>query len=255
MGKFAPMRIVRHIPNAVTCLNLLSGALGIALLAQGKMEAAFTCMVCASAFDFGDGLAARLLGAYSEKGKELDSLSDMVSFCVLPAQMLVSLAQHLAPWGEDTPLRLLAYVPLLFAAAGGLRLAKFNLDTRQTENFLGLPTPAAAMVCGALCCQASLTPGSALARLCGTAWFLPALALGLSALLVSELPFFGMKIQRGKHLLAQVRRIVFFVLCAGAALYALLGHKHWSLAVLATFAAYIVENLTLLPFTGGRKAS
>ena len=82
------MRIVKHIPNTITCLNLLSGVMGIIVLFGGRPDQAFFLMLAAAVFDFCDGLAARALGAYSELGKELDSLADMVSFGVLPAMML-----------------------------------------------------------------------------------------------------------------------------------------------------------------------
>ena len=100
-------------------------------------------MVLAAVFDFCDGLAARLLGAYSPIGGELDSLADLVSFGVLPALMLYKVMPADAP-------AILRYIPLFVAVMSAVRLAKFNVDDRQTLDFLGLPTPSCAMVCGSL---------------------------------------------------------------------------------------------------------
>ena len=144
------MRIVKHIPNTITCLNLLSGVMGIIVLFGGRPDQAFFLMLAAAVFDFCDGLAARALGAYSELGKELDSLADMVSFGVLPAMMLFVGTSH--PY--------LRFVTLLLVAFSALRLAKFNLDERQHASFLGLPTPASAMICGSLICYSFVSPGS-----------------------------------------------------------------------------------------------
>ena len=169
------MRIVKHIPNTITCLNLLSGVMGIIVLFGGRPDQAFFLMLAAAVFDFCDGLAARALGAYSELGKELDSLADMVSFGVLPAMMLFVGSSH--PY--------LRFVTLLLVAFSALRLAKFNLDERQHASFLGLPTPASAMICGSLVCYSFVSPESWAAWLCSQVWFLPALSLAICALLVS----------------------------------------------------------------------
>ena len=133
------MNIIRHIPNTITSMNLLCGVLGVIASLNGRLELGFELMILAAVFDFCDGLAARLLKAYSEIGKELDSLADDVSFGVLPAVMLYQIS--------GTDILILKYLPLVLAAFSALRLAKFNLDERQHDSFIGLPTPAAAMIC------------------------------------------------------------------------------------------------------------
>ncbi len=113
----------QEVPNTITSMNLLCGVLGVIASLNGRLELAFVLMIVAAAFDFCDGLAARLLKAYSEIGKELDSLADDVSFGVLPAVMLFSVS--------GTDIVVLKYLPLLLAVFSALRLAKFNLDERH----------------------------------------------------------------------------------------------------------------------------
>ena len=221
------MRIVKHIPNTITCLNLLSGVMGIIVLFGGRPDQAFFLMLAAAVFDFCDGLAARALDAYSELGKELDSLADMVSFGVLPAMMLFVGTSH--PY--------LRFVTLLLVAFSALRLAKFNLDERQHASFLGLPTPAS--------CYSFVSPESWAAWLCSQVWFLPALSLAICALLVSEIPMFSMKLSTGKKASARtnVLRIAFFVLVAVSAIYTLVAGEHVSLVFLVAFPGYVLLNL------------
>lgn len=132
------------IPNIVTLLNLLSGCLGIVFCFHQEYLAGAACIGAGAIFDFLDGLSARLLNAYSEIGKQLDSLADIVTFGVLPAVIIITyFEKHYEPYGIY--IQYIAYAIPLFSA---LRLAKFNVDTRQSESFLGLPTPANAMFLG-----------------------------------------------------------------------------------------------------------
>lgn len=136
-----------YIPNTITCCNLLCGCLAIVLAFQeprllGPLDTgqwAWILIGAASVFDFCDGLSARLLKAYSPMGKELDSLSDLVSFGLAPAFLVMQSMIHggASPW--------LALCALVIALGGALRLAKFNVDTRQTTSFVGLPIPANAI--------------------------------------------------------------------------------------------------------------
>lgn len=137
----------RYIPNALTCLNLLSGCVAIVLAFHaydkiGPFQGLQWCFIaigCAAVFDFCDGASARILGAYSDIGKDLDSLSDLVSFGVAPAMLVSNVMLHYS----TAPV--LSYIPLLLAAFGALRLAKFNNDSGQTTVFRGLPIPANAI--------------------------------------------------------------------------------------------------------------
>lgn len=232
------MALSKHIPNTITSMNLLSGAMGVICTFGGRMDQAFLLMLLAAVFDFCDGLSARLLKAYSPIGKELDSLSDLVSFGLLPSLMLVETLRQ----GGCTSVW--AYIPLFLLVMSALRLAKFNVDTRQETDFLGVATPTAAMICGSLCCFIYREPASLPAQWAALPWVLPALSVVLGLLLVSEIPMFGMKVKPG-HRLLDAKRIVFLVLAAAAILAVALSGLHISLAVLLIFIIYILENLTL----------
>lgn len=139
--------LIKNIPNFITALNLAGGCLSIISASYGTdhfwglrgFEWAFIFMAIAALADFLDGFAARLLKAYSDLGKELDSLCDLVSFGVAPAMTLFFLMKSIAidPW--------LCWTTLLIPICCAFRLARFNLDTRQSENFIGLPVPANAI--------------------------------------------------------------------------------------------------------------
>ena len=234
------MRIF-NIPNAITSMNLLSGILGVICALDGRMDIALALMILAAVFDFFDGMAARALGIKEGIGKELDSLSDMVSFGVLPALMLMACMQLCgnSSW--------VSYVPLLLAVMSSYRLAKFNLDTRQESDFLGVPTPTAAIISGTLVYYISASGSSTLTGLAASWWFIPAVAVVLSLLLVSEIPMFGMKIKKG-HKLLDTKRIVFLVLALVSIVLTLVLKENWALAILLIFSAYILENLLLFVF-------
>lgn len=232
------MSITKHIPNTITSMNLLCGSLGVIFAVQGKMTAAFMLMLLAAAFDFCDGLAARLLKAYSAIGKELDSLCDMVSFGLLPAVLLVATMHYHQVQGW------IIFLPLFLAVMSALRLAKFNLDERQTSDFLGVATPTSAILCGSLCAYIQMEPASPVAAWAGTPWFIPLLAFVLGLLLVSEIPMFGMKVKKG-HKLLDAKRIVFLAVAVGVLAVTIVLDAHFSMAVFIIFSFYVLENLLL----------
>ena len=188
----------KHIPNAITCLNLLSGCLGIvfafnsSLIVKGYeniIYAAYGILV-AAVFDFLDGLVARSLKAYSDIGKELDSLADMVSFGVLPSIIVYHLfLQGAQIEGLSTYLNYSAFLIAIFSA---LRLAKFNVDVRQSENFIGLPTPANAMLIASLPLIITHSGPFWKAYILNP-FFLFIFSLGMSLSLVMELPLISLK--------------------------------------------------------------
>ncbi len=132
----------RHIPNLLTAGNLVSGCIGIIYSFKYPEVATAYFIWISCLFDFLDGFAARLLKVTSEIGKELDSLADVISFGVLPAILIF---QQVSKQDETY-----AWAGLLLAICAAFRLARFNTDTRQTENFIGLPTPAMALFISAL---------------------------------------------------------------------------------------------------------
>ena len=127
--------IKRNIPNAITCLNLLFGCIAIVYVFHNRLTDASWMIIFAAIADFFDGMAARLLKVSSPIGKELDSLADMVSFGVAPGMIIYELIGT-SPYN---------WIGLLIPVFAAIRLAKFNIDTRQTFYFIGLPTPANAL--------------------------------------------------------------------------------------------------------------
>jgi len=226
------MSVKKHIPNAITSMNLLSGVLGVIVSLEGHVETGFLLMLAAGGFDFLDGFAARLLKVTSEIGKELDSLSDLVSFGVLPAVMMYEV---MAMGGIGWPRFLVLVLPVF----SGLRLAKFNTDSRQSSSFIGLPTPAAALLSGSLALFL-LKSGALSAGLLSIV--LPLVAAVLSALEVSEIPMFSMKIKKGGALF-DIKRTVFFSVSAIMVIITVMLNLHWSVALVLIFGFYILENL------------
>lgn len=177
----------RHIPNAITCLNLFSGCVGLVLAFENQLLFAAYAIGISAILDFFDGMMARLLKAYSAIGKDLDSLADVVSFGVLPSVIIFQLFKQIPAVNEYLP-----YSAFIIAIFSALRLAKFNNDARQTENFIGLPTPANALLIASLpfiLDDASLMTFEIMFHPA----FLLSLTIGMSLLLVSEIPLFSLK--------------------------------------------------------------
>lgn len=239
--------IIKNIPNTITSLNLLSGVAGIVCAFSDRLDVSFILMLAAAVFDFFDGFAARALGAYSPMGKELDSLADSVSFGLLPAFMLHRLMIFLT--GAAT---IWCYIPLAVALFSVLRLAKFNTDERQTENFIGLATPASAMICGSLTYYLLHQTDSILIPLAQGHAFIPIVCIILSALMVSEIPMFSMKFKKGisKDSPLYRQRVSFAGTVVVAAILVLTLGLNWSMIVLLSFVAYIVMNLLSRPLFG-----
>lgn len=181
----------RYIPNTITCLNLFSGCLGIVWAFEHQLLWAAYAIVASALFDFLDGMVARLLKAYSAIGKELDSLADVVSFGVLPSVIAFQLIKDVEPANS-----LLPYSAFIIAVFSALRLAKFNVDTRQSEHFIGLPTPANALLWASLPFIINDSPEFAVAL--HSSWKIVALVLFMSSLLVAELPLLALKFSSWK---------------------------------------------------------
>ena len=234
------MRITKHIPNTITSMNLLCGALGVIFTFQGALHIAFYLMLAAAACDFLDGFAARMLNAYSPMGKELDSLADLVSFGLLPSLML---HRRLVEGGVTG---FVSYIPLIIVIFSALRLAKFNVDDRQSENFLGLPTPACAMWCGSLVFAADHGVMS-MANMLHETYLIPIASVVLALLLVSEIPMFSFKFKKGS---AYNRiRFWFIAIVALFAIATFILKINWSYIVLVTFTSYIMMNILTALFS------
>lgn len=185
----------RHIPNLITSLNLFSGCIAIVMAFQGLFEWVIFWVLLAAVFDFFDGMVARLLNANSPIGKELDSLADVVSFGVAPAIAIFSWINNLNILHLESfnYLTLLPYIAFIIPVFSALRLAKFNLDERQSSSFLGLPTPANGIF------WISYTYGlSSIGEQYSIKVILPLtilLIIIMSLLLVSEIPMFSFKLK------------------------------------------------------------
>ncbi|MBD8041185.1 MULTISPECIES: CDP-diacylglycerol--serine O-phosphatidyltransferase [Bacteroidaceae] len=182
--------MIRNIPNTLTCCNLFSGCIASCMAFQGNYVWAFVFIIIGAAFDFFDGMVARLLHVSSPIGKELDSLADDITFGLAPAAIAFALFQEVHYPDFIQILRpVLPYTAFLVAVFSGLRLAKFNIDTRQTSSFIGMPTPANALFWGSLVTgeHAFLTSPHF------NAVYLFVLVVVMSLLLVAELPMFSLK--------------------------------------------------------------
>lgn len=226
-------KILLHIPNAITSLNLLCGALGIAFVFRGRLDIAFWLLIAAALFDFLDGFAARLLNAYSPVGKELDSLADAISFGLLPAFMLYALYLPAAPrmW--------ISFIPLVVAVFTAIRLAKFNVDDRQAESFLGLPSPASALLIASAVFYTTGNPSWK--EFMQTTWFIPTISVVISYLLISELPMFSLKFQ-GFSFGRNKVRYSFLVLCLVLVITLLATGNHPGLAMMGCICLYMVMS-------------
>lgn len=182
-------RVKKHLPNAITCANLFSGCVGIVFAFQGNLIFAAYALFLAAIFDFFDGFASRVLQSFSGIGKELDSLADMVSFGVLPSVILYQLFLQ-APQIHHVS-EFLNFSAFLIPVFSALRLAKFNTDTRQAEIFIGLPTPANAILIASL--PLILEQYSNLSRYILNPYGLTAFVVVMCALLVAEMPLMSLK--------------------------------------------------------------
>lgn len=191
------MKLFKHLPNFITLLNLFCGLLSIFFFSVDQLAWASYMIFVAAVLDFFDGFSARLLKAYSPLGAQLDSLADVVSFGVAPAFILFGLmkSSHGLPDITVSDVNLLPFVALIVPLFTALRLAKFNIDTRQTESFIGLPSPASGLLLASLpLVRSQLYEGQSLFYMVVTnAYFYVGIGLLMSFLMVSELPLFGLK--------------------------------------------------------------
>lgn len=201
--------IKKHIPNAITCCNLVSGCVATVFALGGQVGMALLFIIIGAVFDFFDGMSARLLGVSSPIGKELDSLADDVTFGVAPATIaFFELGVMDYPSWLEPARGVLPFFAYVMAAFAALRLAKFNLDERQAMGFIGLPTPANALFWGSLV----VGMGDVLESSPYMVFVVLALIVVCSVVMVSELPMFALKFKhwgwKGNEL-----KYVFLITC------------------------------------------
>jgi CDP-diacylglycerol---serine O-phosphatidyltransferase len=183
------LEIKKGIPNALTLCNLLCGCAGIIEILQNySITGACIFMSIALVCDFLDGFLARLLKVSSPIGKELDSLADVVTFGILPTLMLWSIMQEYAKMPME-----LAYMAFFVACASALRLAKFNIDTRQNDSFIGVPTPANAILIASISYNLEQSSNDLISECFQNIPFAIIFTLVSSYLLIAELPLFAFK--------------------------------------------------------------
>ena len=198
--------MIKQIPNIITSLNLLCGCVAIMFAVSGDLVSASFFAFAGIFLDFFDGLAARVLNAQSQVGLQLDSLADVVTSGVLPGIVMVQLLSEaltgtsldigtiFSDTANSTSIE--SYLPftgLLIAVASGYRLAKFNVDTRQTTSFIGLPVPANTLLILSLPLIISFQASQQITEVILTPWFLIIITLVSCVLLNAEIPLFGLK--------------------------------------------------------------
>jgi CDP-diacylglycerol--serine O-phosphatidyltransferase len=223
----------KHIPNAITCANLFSGCIGVVFAFKGELEVAAYFVLLSGIFDFFDGMVARLLHVKSAIGKELDSLADMVSFGFLPGVVMFQLLK-----GGDYANEYVPYLGFIITVFSALRLAKFNIDERQTEDFIGLNTPMNTLFIVSLPFIAKDYPA-----VIGSSLILIALVAITSFLLVSEIKIFSFKLSDTSW---QKNKMKYIFLLLSIAL--IMGLKF--IAVPLILVLYI--GLSILHFRGSR---
>lgn len=253
----------RHIPNTITLCNLICGCIAITYAFHSRLVAALLFIVLGAFFDFFDGFAARKLGVTSPVGKELDSLADVVTFGLAPSAMvfillssyvrLYSISSGISLAGN--PIRFLNVAAFLIAAFSALRLAHFNVDERQTSSFIGLPTPANAL----LLASATITLGNHSEWLrtigCGMPYSLTGiivlcvLIVISCTLLVCKLPIFALKF---KHFEWKGNKVRYIFLISAAVLLAI-GAACSLTRLIAAIGIVIVWYIILSLFTAKKK--
>ncbi|MDD3909936.1 MAG: CDP-diacylglycerol--serine O-phosphatidyltransferase [Proteiniphilum sp.] len=226
----------KQIPNILTLLNLFSGCIAITMAFQENFTAVAIWVAVAALFDFWDGMAARILKAYSAIGKELDSLADVVSFGVAPASaVFILLRDHsLFPGYLDTGSLFIPYLAFLIPVFSALRLARFNIDDRETTTFMGLPTPANGLFWVSYCCGLHVLTSEKeyLFYITAGAIFL------MSLLMVSGIPMFSLKIKQIRLKGNERQLLLILLMIAFIAIWGIIG-------VAFGIVSYIVLSIVL----------
>lgn len=233
----------KHIPNLFTLGNLLCGILAIRFFLQGEFDLPIYLLTFAAVLDFFDGFVARALKVAGDLGKQLDSLADLVSFGVAPAMGLSTLMERQIYYHSDLspyPLgELVVFSPYLIALFSALRLAKFNIDTRQTDSFIGLPTPASTILIGSLIwgiTHGTIDPSWVYRDL---VWIVPLFSILVSWMLVAELPLIALKF---KHFKWKGNEPRFILILSSIAIFALFGISGFAIVVLLYLLISIIDH-------------
>lgn len=239
----------KYIPNSLTSLNLFCGVLSILLITREEYTIATYFFLSSLIFDFFDGFTARILKVKSNLGLQLDSLADIVSFGIAPALIIYNL-MFKALTSEnysyklfligDTNIPIKATFSFILAVYSGIRLAKFNIDSRQSDSFIGLPTPANSIFIYSLPLILIYYPNSFFAEIITSYTFLLVLTLTLSFLLVAEIRLFSLKI---KDLSLKKNKFIFIFLLTTLILISWLKLLSIPLIVIIYIVISIIQNI------------
>lgn len=222
----------KHIPNTITCCNLICGGIATTFALQADYKMAVIFIIAGAIFDFFDGMLARLLHVSSPIGKELDSLADDITFGLAPSAIIFSILKEMQyPECLGCAKEWIPYVAFIMAAFSALRLAKFNLDERQSTSFIGVPTPANALFWG------SLIVGNhdwLVSLPSGAIWLIIGVFV-FSYLLIAELPLFALKFKN----LSWRDNAIKYIFLIGCIPCFLLGYSSFA----AIIAWYIICNI------------
>jgi len=239
---------LKFIPNTITCLNLASGCFATIMALEGDLKWAAGFIFLGAAFDFFDGLLARVLKAFSSMGKELDSLADMVTFGIAPGMIIYNLQQK-ALFGETLPVKdlngewwqmILLFSSFLIPVFSGIRLAKFNIDQRQTTSFIGMPTPSNAIFWAAIGILSEINDSHAFKNIVSNSLILALITVGMSLLLIAEFPMFSLKFN---HLKFKGNQLRFLLIALSIGFIFYFGIAGIPLAILSYIALSLFENI------------
>jgi CDP-diacylglycerol--serine O-phosphatidyltransferase len=234
---------MKHIPNFITSLNLAAGFIAIIFILNGDVTTASWLILAAMIFDFLDGFASRLLNAYSDMGKELDSLADVVSFGVAPGLIIYHLlydslipGKQIGSGVSGLTSILFLIIPALIPVCAGLRLAKFNIDTTQTTSFKGLPTPATALAVISVVIGAHYSDAGIIESFLNSPVALMIFTIFLSVMMVTRVPLLSLKFKDPK-IRGNEGRYILIILCAIMILIFGIGSVSWIIPL------YIIVSL------------
>ncbi len=235
------MNIKKHIPNLITLLNLFSGCIALVYASEENFEMAFFFVCLGIFFDFFDGFFARLLNVSSPLGLQLDSLADMVTSGVVPGFVMFKMLTNSV--SSDPSLIYLPYLGFIITLGSCYRLANFNIDTRQTDSFIGLPTPANAIFILSLPLILKNTDSLILLELLTNCWVLIIVTLVSAFILNAEIPLFALKIKKF-NFKDNVLQIVFLLI----SLLLLIVFKFSGVALIIVF--YVMLSVIMNLITG-----
>jgi len=229
----------KYIPNFLTLLNLASGFVSIIFILNGDILTAVWVLMVALLFDFLDGMAARLLHAWSELGKQLDSLADVVSFGVAPGLLMYVMIRDAS--GMEYAASYLPYISILIPVLSGLRLGIFNIDSEQSDTFRGLPTPANAFFIFSLVLAGNYSDSNLIENLITSREILLFFTLCFSLLMVTRIPMISLKV---KHIRLKGNELRLLFLGASILLFVLAGMASLPLIIIIYIVVSVANAIT-----------